>query len=62
VRKQFCEAISEVVMGGGICIVNVSSFNLLMNVVMLNVNMLRLRMERRVAGQYIGSNIIAVYA
>ena len=61
-QKRFCEAISEVVMGRDICILNVPSFDSLTNIVMLDVNMFCLGMKRRVVGQYIGSNIIAVYA
>src|SRR5882724_1209102 len=38
--EQFGEAISEVVMSGDVCIMDVSSFNLFMNIVMLNFNVL----------------------
>ena len=51
VWEQFGEAISEVVMSGDVCIMDVSSFNPFMNIVMLNVNMLCLSMEILVMGQ-----------
>ena len=47
-------------MSGDVCIVDVSSFDLFMNVVMLNVNMLCLSMKILVTSQDIGPNIVTV--
>jgi len=58
--EQFGEAISKVVMSGDICIMDVSSFDPFMDVVMLNVNMLCLSMERLVTSQDIGPNVVTV--
>jgi len=49
-------------MSGDVCIVDVSSFDLFMNVVMLNVNMFCPSMEGLVMGQDIGPNVVTVNA
>ena len=51
VWEKFGEAISEVVMGGDVCIMDVSSFDPFMNIVMLNVNRFCPSMKRLVTGQ-----------
>jgi len=49
-------------MSGDVCIVDVSSFNLFTNVVMLNANVFCPSMKRLVMGQVIGPNVVAVNA
>ena len=49
-------------MSGDVCIVDVSSFDPFLNIVMFNVNVFCPSMERLVMGQDIGPNIVAVNA
>ena len=62
VWEQFGEAISKIVMSGDVCIVDVSSFDLFPNIVMLNINVFCLSMKRLVTGQDIGPNVVTVNA
>ena len=62
VWEQFGEAIGKVVMSGDVCIMDVSSFDLFLNIVMLNIDVFCPSMKRLVMGQDIGPNVVAVNA